>query len=96
MYFNFYNDDYLFYYYFTLPPSSGGGGDCPRVPLETAPCIARLMSCWVTTGQVPYNPTLHVYVYPTVGIASRVTTERIPYNPELYYLVLYPIAGKAC
>ena len=84
--------------YFTIilryPPPLVGG-DCPRVPLETAPCISRLMSCWVTTGQVPYNPKLHVYVYPTVGIASRVTTERIPYNPELYYLVLYPIAGKA-
>ena len=84
--------------YFTIilryPPPLVGG-DCPRVPLETAPCISRLKSCWVTTGQVPYNPKLHVYVYPTVGIASRVTTERIPYNPELYYLALYPIAGKA-
>ena len=26
VYFNFYNDDYLFYYYFTSPPSFGGGG----------------------------------------------------------------------
>ena len=53
---------------FYVTPLLWWAGDCPRVPLETAPCISRLMSCWVTTGQVPYNPKLHVYVYPTVGV----------------------------
>ena len=94
MYFNFYNDDYLFYYYFTLPPSCGWGG-LPSSASGDGSMHFEVNELWVTTGQIPYNPKLHVYVYPMMGIASRVTTERIPYNPELYYLVLYPIAGKA-
>ena len=38
--------------------------------LETAPCISRLMNCWVTTGQVPYPRVLILCDYSIEGIIA--------------------------